>query len=136
MPYGVQLSENVPVTGTSTNKYLLNINSISKLIHFLQPLYLNRQQIVDDTCYACSSSHYVTTILIHFHNCCRSDMQTSQDPNFIFDTQLHCCRFDIHTSPFQERECNNSYNVFVCLNSAWCSSLRFALLLRLLHILC
>ena len=31
MPFGVQLSENVPVTGTSTNKNLLNINSISKL---------------------------------------------------------------------------------------------------------
>ena len=53
----------------------------------MQPLHFNRQQIVDDTCYACSSSHYVTTILIHFHNCCRYDMQTSQDPNFIFDTQ-------------------------------------------------
>ena len=55
----------MPVTGTSAKKSLLNINSISKLIHFLQPLYLNRQQIVDDTCYTCSSSHYVTTILIY-----------------------------------------------------------------------
>jgi len=89
VPFGVQLSQNVLITGTSTKKNLLNINPISKLTTF-NPFFFNhltlsfnRQQIVDDTCYACSSSHYVTTILIHFHNCCRSDMQTSQDPNFI-----------------------------------------------------
>jgi len=34
VPFGVQLSGNVPVTGTSTKKSLLTINSISKLIHF------------------------------------------------------------------------------------------------------
>jgi len=96
VPFGVQLSENVLVIGTSTNKSLHNINCISKIIHFLQPLHLNRQQIVNDTCYACSSSHYVTTILIHFHNCCPSDMQTSQDPNFIFDTQLEEVQLQKH----------------------------------------
>ena len=114
----MQLNENVPVTGTSTNKRLLNINSISKLIHFLQPLHLNRQQIVDDTCYACSSSHYVTTILIHFYNCCPSDMQTSQDPNFIFDTQLHIPHESLHIHTKQISICHTLSHLMLSCSMA------------------
>ena len=115
----MQLSENVPITGTSTNKNLHDINSISKLIHFLQPLHFNRQQIVDDTCYACSSSHYVTTILIHFH------MQTSQDPNFIFDTQLHIPHETLHIHTQQISICHTLSHLMLS-----CSMASARLLLR------
>ena len=62
----------------------------------------NRHQIVDDTCYACSSSHYVTMILIHFHMKCK--LHRNRILFLTHNTQLHIpheiCTFTRNKSLF------------------------------------
>ena len=57
MPFGVTLSQNVPVTGTSTKKSLLIINSISKLI-----LFCNHFTLIDNKLLMIHAMHALRVI--------------------------------------------------------------------------